>query len=132
MWNETSFILKNSLIQGVGVFSTVDLPARTQVLINQPKPRLMKIKDVPPEFQKYCVFINEEDCMSPARFDAISVGWYVNHSDQPNIEQRTISYIITLRDIKAGEEILVDYNHPTPGFKPHKRFEDTGRILSPY
>ena len=36
---------------------------------------------------------------------------YLNHSDEPNLKQMEGgNYFVTLRDIKAGEELFIDYN----------------------
>jgi Proteins containing SET domain len=40
-------------------------------------------------------------------FHRMSIGWYTNHSKQPNVETRTWK---ALRDIKKGEEITIDYD----------------------
>ena len=52
----------------------------------------------------------------------MEVGWYLNHSAQPNMriesyqdgqEEDCLLYVINyhiIRDIKAGEEVLIDYN----------------------
>lgn len=67
--------------------------------------------------------------MAPERFDRMEIGWFINHSPEPSIENRhgirnskradvaqmlsdmTVRSIHTTRDLKAGEEILIDYNN---------------------
>ncbi len=39
----------------------------------------------------------------------MEIGWYVNHSNTPNAHHLNYKYY-ALRDIKAGEEIVIDYN----------------------
>jgi len=39
----------------------------------------------------------------------MGIGWYINHSSDPNIGKNTDGFI-TVRAIKAGYEILLDYN----------------------
>lgn len=41
---------------------------------------------------------------------AWKIGWYINHSREPNIHKIGEDHIVTSRAIKAGEEILIDYN----------------------
>jgi hypothetical protein len=50
----------------------------------------------------------------------MSIGWYLNHSDQPNVDTATWR---ALRKIPRGEELLIDYrtvggtgSHPLPSF----------------
>ena len=52
----------------------------------------------------------------PADFHRMSIGWYMNHSDTPNVAFRTkpdYEYFAT-RDIAADEEIFCDYAALTP------------------
>lgn len=108
-WTEFSFILK-PCAAGIGVFATHDIAAGTKLLTGKFRGRNMKIKDVPADFIKYCVFINEEDCLCPQRFDRMDIAWFLNHSHQPNIAKVAQNRVEALRDIKTGEEILIDYN----------------------
>lgn len=127
-WTEFSFMLKPSPLGGIGVFATHDIPSGT-LLFNQNSKHLvrtLKIKDLPAEALKYCVLINDEECFCPERFDRMEIGWYLNHSAEPNIAKKDPSQIIntaedfynnrekhqlySIKDIKAGDEILMDYN----------------------
>jgi len=122
IWTEFSFMLKPSSLGGVGVFATHDIPAGT-VLFDQMKHKIrrLKIKDVPAELIQYCVYINDEECICPERFDRMEIGWFINHSSEPNIgypkEMSNVhvmdeikSEFCTIKDIKAGDEILMNYN----------------------
>lgn len=109
-WTEFTFILKPSPLGGVGVFTTHDLPKGMQIFSGKHSPKKRLIKEVPEVFLKYCIFLNDEECLSPERFDRMEIGWFLNHSEKPNITKTANSYVITLRDIRAGEEILMDYN----------------------
>lgn len=109
-WTEFSFILGVSQACGIGVFATHDIPKGTLVFSGSHSPRKIKTKDVPKDFLKYCIFLNDEECLIPERFDRMEIGWYLNHSDSPNISRTLEKRMITIRDIKAGEEILCDYN----------------------
>ncbi len=108
-WTEFSAILKPSEISGVGVFTTHELKAGTQVL---PKfnPKIRKTNAIPHEFIHFCIFLNEEECLCPEQFDQMEIGWYLNHSNFPNVERKSDGNLYALRDIGAGEEILMDYN----------------------
>ena len=107
---EFSFILKPSPLGGIGVFAAHDIAAGTRALSGKFEPRTMKTKEIPEEFLKYCIHINDEECLCPQLFDRMEIGWYLNHSDTPNIVRVAHNQVYALRDIKAGEEILIDYN----------------------
>jgi len=121
-WSEFSFMLQPSPLGGVGVFATHDIPAGTLLFNQNFELRTMKVKDVPAALLKYCIYISDEECLCPERFDRMEIGWYINHSSTPNIarknrvsnaeavkniKERTVHAV---RDIKAGDEILIDYN----------------------
>ncbi len=114
-FSEFSCILKPSPLGGIGVFATHDSAAGTPLLRPEhcSTVRTLKIKDVPLEFLKYCVFISLEECTGPRHFDHMEIGWYLNHSATPNIAaEGSAGYYAfkAIRDIQAGEEILLDYN----------------------
>ena len=44
----------------------------------------------------------------PRSFTRVDVGWYLNHSDNPNAAHTDWEYF-ALRPIKDGEEITIDY-----------------------
>ena len=47
---------------------------------------------------------------APANFLRISVGWYMNHSEDPNLQSDDgdVTYY-AIRDIRPGEEVTMDY-----------------------
>jgi len=109
-WTEFTFILQPSPLGGIGVFTTHDIPMGTRLFSGRFSPRQMKSADVPDAFRKYCVYLNDEECLSPKRFDRMEIDWYLNHSHQPNIQKHPDDYMIASRDIRKNEEILIDYN----------------------
>ena len=109
-WTEFTFTLKPSNIAGLGVFAAHDIPKGMRLFSGITSRRRMITKNIPQEFIKYCIFINDEECFCPERFDRMEIGWYINHSDKPNIAKAEENYGVALVNIKAGEEILIDYN----------------------
>lgn len=119
-WSEYTFILKPSTIPGagVGIFATHDIQAGSYLSKKNNSDdkigdRKVKMKDVPSEFVKFCVYLNDHEGMIPERFDRLAIWSYLNHSFNPNIALLPNSadyYFYALRDIKAGEEIYMDYN----------------------
>ncbi len=119
-WSELSFVLKPSPLGGVGVFAAHDIAAGTHLFTQPYRVRTLKVKDIPQEFMNYCIYINYEECICPEQFDRMEIGWYVNHSSDPNIVNKTQAKdprsldnrnVYAIKDIKAGEEILIDYNY---------------------
>lgn len=44
----------------------------------------------------------------PADWNHMSIGWYVNHADLPNVHHQDFVYYAS-RHIRRGEELLLDY-----------------------
>lgn len=116
--SEFYFILKPSSLGGIGVFSVTDLPKNTIIFTSDFSPKIRLIKEVPEPFLKYCIYIDDKQCLSPERFDRMEMGWYINHSPNPNvihdIPVTDITFdrpkLIAVNDIKVGDEILINYN----------------------
>lgn len=110
---EFSFVLKNS-DHGVGVFAFHDIRANTYLRVfgdenNPHNVSIVRKKEAVPEFfRSYCVDRGETmEC--PSDFGCMEVGWFINHSKNPNVYVRNREFY-ALRDILAGEEITIDYN----------------------
>ncbi len=112
--NEFSFILKPSE-HGVGVFATQDIKQGTHLrlfgdneVVNLKA--LEREKESVPEFyQEHC--LNRGDkLICPQDFGHMHIGWYLNHSNNYNAIPDEVYEWYASRDIKSGEEILVDYN----------------------
>ena len=110
---EFSFILKPSE-HGVGVFATHDIKEGTYLIFFAEETELTNLtvirknEDVPELFQQYCVD-RGETLVCPRDFGRMEIGWHLNHSKTPNAYHKNYDYY-ALRDIKAGEEITIDYN----------------------
>jgi SET domain-containing protein len=122
-WTEFSCILRPSPLGGVGVFAIHDIPLGSMVFNEELIiKRTLKIKDVPKELLQYCIYKNDEECIGPERFDRMEIAWYLNHSATPNIAKKNLlngdtindrikKQFYAIKDIKAGDEILIDYNY---------------------
>ena len=109
--NEFSFILKSSNL-GIGVFATHDIPEHTRITALFPDGFLIsrrKRSEIPNAFIDYCIARDKDLYDCPRRFNQMEVGWYLNHSNSPNLRFDSEAHY-TIRDIKAGEEMLIDYN----------------------
>ena len=86
------FTIKESNIEGLGLFATEDIPKETCLGVS------------------HVVTYLDEDIIRTG------IGAFYNHSETPNCEKRKSTvglskrwYLYTIRDIKAGEEITVKY-----------------------
>jgi SET domain-containing protein len=61
----------------------------------------------------------EEGFTTPIDFDYMSIPWYLNHSCEGNVGFDIKSNFITIRPVKAGEELCYDYGlaEANPRFK---------------
>lgn len=111
---EFSFVLKKSK-HGIGVFAVHDIKRNTHLRLFGDKETITlrslirKRSEVPKVFQDYCIdYGNRLIC--PLDFGQMHIGWYLNHSKSPNAYPDNDYKWYALRDIKAGEEITIDYN----------------------
>lgn len=110
---EFSFVVKSAKY-GVGVFTTHDIKKETCLrLFGEEKKTtdisiIRKKKDLPDFFIQYCID-RGETMVCPKDFGHLEIGWFMNHSKNPNAFHKNYHFY-ALRDIKEGEEITVDYN----------------------
>ena len=86
--------VKESSVQGLGLFATQDFPSDTILGI---------------------VHINNKNF--PPGYIRTALGAFYNHSDNPNCKnvagfwhQLPVKYLMTIRDVKAGEELTAKYS----------------------
>lgn len=110
---EFSFVIKPAK-HGVGVFAIHDIKAGTYLRLFGDEAATIDISiirkkdDVPKFFRSFCV--SRGDMLHcPKDFGCMEVGWYLNHSKIPNAFHKDYEYY-AIRDIKADEEITIDYN----------------------
>lgn len=112
--DEFSFILKPSSVSGVGVFCTHGIAKGTRLaLFAGLKPRYFSNEQLErdPRLKAFCQVYGVDTGWGSAaapHFGCMHVGWYLNHSDQPNAHHDRFRYFAS-RDIEANEEITIDY-----------------------
>jgi hypothetical protein len=115
----THFRLKPSTIPGagVGVFTTASIPRGTVLkdLFAPDDVRRLTWAEfatllVPNEVKENFVTRYDDECFVPLCFNRMSVGWYLNDSDQPNLAHDANYDYFALRDIAAGEELFIRYD----------------------
>jgi SET domain-containing protein len=112
--DEFSFLLKPSKIAGVGVFVTHNIKKGTRLRLFKRPERIIWANDVDkiPHLRKFTDFfgvIEGKFISIPEDFSSMCVGWYMNHSDKPNAVHDERYRYFAKNDIKAGEEITIDY-----------------------
>ena len=112
---ELSFIIKPSAIEGVGVFTTHGITKGTLLrLFPRANVRLWSHAQLAaqPLLADFCIRYGVEDKKGfyvSRDFGRMEIGWYLNHSPRPNAYHDQNYDYFALRDIAAGEEILIDY-----------------------
>jgi len=110
--------IKPSPIHGVGVFAIRDIPKGTDVFRGEIRRfvevPIREVESADPELQKlYEDFCgrNGENYSCPDSFNNLTPSWHLNHSKtEVNSLCDEKGRILTLRDIKKGEELLLDYS----------------------
>ena len=115
-------VLRPSAIQGIGVHTTEPIGRGKHLRLWDPEDyRFVTFSEAEqdPDLRAfrntYCVK-DATGYHCPLDFHRMSIGWYMNHSDTPNVRtSRELNYhYYAARDIAAGEEIVCDYAAITP------------------
>jgi SET domain-containing protein len=113
------FRLKPSLIPGagVGVFATADIPRGTVLKELFAEDDVLRLSwaefaalRMPGEVKEPFVTRYDTECFMPRCVNRMSVGWYLNDSEEPNLAHDAGYDYYALRDIRAGEELLIRYD----------------------
>jgi hypothetical protein len=102
---------------GVGVFATADVPAGTvlrELFADDDVRFLTRAEldalDAPAAFKDNFPVHYPDGCYLPLDFNRMSVGWFLNDSRDPNLGHDAEYVYHALRDIRAGEELFIDYD----------------------
>jgi hypothetical protein len=105
-----------SRTHGVGVLAIRDIPARTLVFRGESERvtwvSRAAVRRLPAAIRAlYEDFgmVSGDRLGVPPNLNALSVGWYVNHSRRPNLEAGDDGRFRSLRRIRKGEELTADY-----------------------
>jgi len=119
--NNTFVMLRPSKISGVGVFAIRDIPKGCREMFSKPETTqqwitipMKEVERLPAHSRdmiyNYCLFDDENYYVQAEGFKKMDLSHYLNHSDSPNVTSISDGdFFETLRDIKAGEELLIDY-----------------------
>lgn len=119
---QTYVMLRPSPIEGVGVFAIKDIPKGCREMFSKPDASeewvLLSKKEVealPPHarflVENYCLYDEHLNYFVPEHgFKKMDLCVFLNHADTPNVQSvGDGAFFEALRDIKAGEELLIDY-----------------------
>lgn len=108
--------IARSRIHGVGVRAIRDIPSGTAVFRGESErvvwvPRAA-VRRLPRALRQLYVdfaMLSDGRYGVPRTMNMLSVGWYLNHSDRPNVEADESGRFHALRRIRKGEELTADY-----------------------
>lgn len=125
--NNTYVILRPSSVAGIGVFAMRDIAQGCRAMFSMPHHDDQWIKVSKTEFEllpqhtqhlieNYCLYDEDHYFVPDHGFKKIDLSLFLNHSDSPNIISiEEGEYFEAVRDIKAGEELFVNYGKIVDG-----------------
>lgn len=118
----TYVMLRPSAIEGVGVFAIRDIPKGCREMFSKPDAAEQwtmlskrEVEALPPQarflVENYCLYDEQLNYFVPGQgFKKMDLCVFLNHADTPNVcSVDEGAFFEALRDIKAGEELLIDY-----------------------
>jgi SET domain-containing protein len=123
--DNTWVMIKPSGTHGIGVFAIRDIAEGCKEMFSKEMGEWQTIPrneiDALPQHAKdivenYCLY-DEENYFLPAQgFKVMDLSLFLNHADVPNIiSVNDGAYFETLREIKKGEELFIDYGQIVDG-----------------
>lgn len=120
-WSNALLYLGPSKIDGIGCYSDIVIRKGEFVRVFAPEDSrwvpLKKAHASPHKklIKKFGIRV-DGGYWAPVDFLRISVGWYMNHSETPNLQSDDgdVTYY-ALKDIHPGEEVTMDYRRMDPG-----------------
>lgn len=125
--NHSYVMLRPSPVAGVGVFAIRDIPKGCRDMFSKPDQNdewitisRKEVESLPDHarllIENYCLFDEQKYYVPDYGFKKIDVSLFLNHSDTPNIISiQDGDYFETTRDIKKGEELVIDYGEIVDG-----------------
>ena len=120
--DETYVMIRQSAIEGIGVFAIRDIPKGCRTMFSKPIPNKdewiviskTEIEQLPQHskdlIENYCLYDEENYFVPEYGFKKMDLVNFLNHSDTPNIISiNEGEYFEAIRDITKGEELLIDY-----------------------
>ena len=108
-----------SPVHGIGVFAMRSIPKgvnpmRSRVKFDEIAYTHKEIKALPrgvrKEIEMFCYYDDDHVFVPSIGLNSMNMAVYLNHSKTPNVVYRKNGQLITLRAIKNGEELMMDYD----------------------
>lgn len=127
---DTYAMLKPSAIHGIGVFAIRDIPKGCRTIFSSgvgewKKLPIADVEQLPAAVRNlvetYCLYDEENYFVPDYGFKLMDLALYLNHSGTPNLASvNEGEYFEATRDIKEGEELLVNYNSIAHGLDEYE------------
>lgn len=103
--------------KGVGVFAIREIPGSTRLFVGDIGETVQilvsdvdKLEDAELRQIYYDFCPVRDGCfVAPIDFNQMAMGWYLNHSDDPNVKVDDHLQFVTSRLIKVGDEVTANY-----------------------
>ena len=128
--HETFIALEPSGIHGIGVFAICDIPKGFKQLFSKNNGSWIELDfeeatqlpaHVREFIETYYLYDEEKYFIPDHGCKVMDMANYLNHSNTPNIiSVNEGEYFETLREIKKGEELFVDYGEIVDGVEDYK------------
>jgi SET domain-containing protein len=113
-------MLRPSPVHGIGVFAIKDIPKGCRTIFSKGvgewiKLSFAEVEQLPPHsrnlIETYCLYDEENYFVPDYGFKLMDLVLYLNHSADPNvISVNEGDQFEAIRDIRVGEELLVNYD----------------------
>ena len=109
-----------SPVHGIGVFAIRAIPKGAHPLQTMSEPKEIKFtrkeiaklpKSVREQIKIFCYYFKDEVQVSTMGLNTMDIAFYLNHSKNPNLRMKKSGDFEALRNIHAGEELMMDYDH---------------------
>jgi hypothetical protein len=125
-----------SRVHGVGVIAIRDIPEGTEIFGDDDQAVIRVARADVAKFAPALRALYEDFCvvrgayyLAPPSFNEMTISWFLNHCDEPNVACGAELRFVALRAIAPGEELTADYGTYTEGALPWTQRENiSGRV----
>ena len=118
-----------SKVHGIGVFALRKIPAGITPLRSLRRHREIKVsveelkslpKSLRDHVEAFCYTDGDTILIPTSGMNAMDMAVYLNHSKRPNLKFAADGHLVSLKTIRSGEELFIDYDE---SFGEVHRFE---------